>query len=69
MVKRSRSPDREDLVISRLGYKFGITQEKAFLTGSGAGQPLRVTLAMASGLLDHIWETQALLLRTSWPIS
>lgn len=43
-------PDAESLVISRLAYKFGITQEKAFLTGSGAGQPLGVYTAHADGI-------------------
>lgn len=40
----------EDIVIQRLAYKFGLTQEKAFLTGSGAGQPLGVFTASADGI-------------------
>src|SRR5574343_834705 len=36
----NRVPDVETLVANRLGYKFAISQEKAYLTGSGAGQPL-----------------------------
>lgn len=40
----------EDLVTSRLGYKFAITEEKAFLTGSGAGQPLGVFTASNLGI-------------------
>lgn len=40
----------EPLVRERLAYKQGITQEKAFLTGSGAGQPLGVFTADASGI-------------------
>ncbi|MEZ4684190.1 MAG: phage major capsid protein [Caldilineaceae bacterium] len=43
-------PDAEDLVMTRLAYKFGITQEKGFLTGSGAGQPLGVFTAHADGV-------------------
>lgn len=40
----------EGLVRERLGYKFGITEEKAFLTGSGVNQPLGVFTASASGI-------------------
>lgn len=40
----------ESLVIERLAYKFGITEEKAFLTGSGSGQPLGVYTASADGI-------------------
>lgn len=40
----------ESLVLGRLGYKFGISEEKAFLTGTGAGQPLGVFTASASGV-------------------
>lgn len=40
----------EDLVLSRLAYKFGITQEKAFLIGSGANQPLGVFTASNNGI-------------------
>ncbi|MEZ4714295.1 MAG: phage major capsid protein [Caldilineaceae bacterium] len=43
-------PGSESLVNSRLAYKFGITQEKAFLTGSGAQQPLGVFTAHADGI-------------------
>ena len=39
-----------DLVISRLAYKFGVTMEKAYLTGTGAGQPLGVFTASANGI-------------------
>jgi len=38
------------LVRGRLAYKFGISQEKAFLTGSGSNQPLGVFTASASGV-------------------
>ena len=40
----------ETLVIARLGYKFGITQEKAFLTGTGANQPLGIFTESADGI-------------------
>ena len=40
----------ESLVIERLGYKFGITQEKGFLSGHGSGQPLGVFTASADGI-------------------
>lgn len=40
----------EALVIDRLAYKFAVTQEKAFLTGSGAGQPLGLFTASANGI-------------------
>lgn len=47
---RASALNVEDLIISRMGYKFGITQEKAFLTGSGSGQPLGVFTASANGI-------------------
>ncbi len=40
----------ETLVRERMGYKVGVTQEKAFLTGSGAGQPLGVFTASNDGI-------------------
>lgn len=40
----------ENLVRDRLGYKMAITQEKAFLTGSGASQPLGVFTADNNGI-------------------
>lgn len=43
-------PNAEDLTVQRLAYKFGITQEKGFLTGSGAGQPLGVFTASGNGI-------------------
>ena len=43
-------PNSEGLAMQRLGYKFGITQEKAFLTGSGSGQPLGVFTASNYGI-------------------
>lgn len=43
-------PNAEMLVRDRLAYKFGITEEKAYLTGSGAGQPLGVFTASNLGI-------------------
>jgi HK97 family phage major capsid protein len=40
----------ENIVIDRLAYKFGITEEKAFLTGTGASQPLGLFTASADGI-------------------
>lgn len=43
-------PGADALVRSRLAYKFGISQEKSFLTGSGSNQPLGVFTASTSGI-------------------
>lgn len=40
----------EALVAQRLAYKFAITQEKAFLTGNGANQPLGLFTASNDGV-------------------
>lgn len=40
----------DQLVRDRLSYKFGVTFEKACLTGSGAGQPLGVFTVSADGI-------------------
>jgi HK97 family phage major capsid protein len=45
-----RLPGIEAFVKSRLIYKFAITHEKAFLTGSGSGQPLGLFTASSAGL-------------------
>jgi len=47
---RASAMNVESLVRSRLAYKFGVTEEKAFLTGSGAGQPLGVFTASNDGI-------------------
>lgn len=47
---RVGSVNVDTLVRDRLVYKFGITQEKAFMTGNGAGQPLGVFTASADGI-------------------
>ncbi|WP_422923737.1 phage major capsid protein [Singulisphaera sp. PoT] len=44
------SADAEKLINDELAYKFGITEEKAFLTGNGTGKPLGVFTASASGI-------------------
>ena len=40
----------EQLVINRLGYKFGVTEEKAFLLGTGAKQPLGLFVQSVDGI-------------------
>ena len=40
----------EEKVLSRLAYKFAITEEKAFLTGSGHNRPLGVFTASSDGI-------------------
>ncbi len=47
---RKAAIDPEGIVRDRLSYKQGVTQEKAFLTGSGSEQPLGVMTASASGI-------------------
>jgi HK97 family phage major capsid protein len=44
------STDAENIINQELAYKFGVTEEKAFITGSGTGQPLGVFTASASGI-------------------
>lgn len=43
-------PNSESLVRDRLGYKFGITGEKAYMTGNGVQQPLGVFVASSQGI-------------------
>jgi HK97 family phage major capsid protein len=40
----------DDLVLARLGYKFGVAEEKSFMTGTGAQQPLGLFTASADGI-------------------
>lgn len=47
---RKAALSAETIVTSRIAYKFGVTQEKGFLTGSGALQPLGVFTASADGI-------------------
>ena len=49
LLRRSTMPV-ENIVRERLAYKFAVTEEKAFLTGSGAGQPLGVFTASSDGI-------------------
>jgi HK97 family phage major capsid protein len=49
LLRRS-TMSADAIVRDRMGYKFGVTQEKAFLTGTGSAQPLGVFTASASGI-------------------
>ncbi|MFB7171092.1 phage major capsid protein [Streptomyces sp. NPDC056254] len=40
----------EDIVRDRMAYKFGVTQEKAFMTGDGNKKPLGLFTASADGI-------------------
>lgn len=40
----------DSLVMQRMGYKFSVTEEKAFLLGTGAGQPLGCMVASSLGI-------------------
>jgi HK97 family phage major capsid protein len=40
----------ENLVTQRLAYKFGVTEEKGFMTGSGVARPLGVFTASPDGI-------------------
>lgn len=44
------NPSIESFVLERLGYKFAITQEKAFLLGDGANKPLGMFVASSAGI-------------------
>ena len=44
------NPDVEQLAITRLAYKFGVTFEKNAMTGSGANRPLGVFTASTDGI-------------------
>jgi len=47
---RSSALPIEGIVNDRMAYKFGVTNEKAFLTGSGAEQPLGLFVASDDGI-------------------
>lgn len=49
LLRNSALP-AEQLVIARLAYKFGITQEKAYLTGDGVQKPLGLFTASNDGI-------------------
>ena len=44
------APAAEDVVIERLGYKFGVVQENNFLNGTGVNSPLGVFTASNDGI-------------------
>jgi HK97 family phage major capsid protein len=43
-------PDVENMIIERFRVKFGVTLEKAYMTGNGVGQPLGVFTPSAMGI-------------------
>lgn len=45
-----QAPNVEALVMGRLAYKFGVSEEKAYLTGTGAKKPLGIFTASADGI-------------------
>lgn len=47
---RSAAFDIESFVRDRLGYKFGVTLEQAYMTGSGSQQPLGIFTASTNGI-------------------
>lgn len=47
---RSDGMDAEAIVMDRASYKYGVTEEKAFLVGTGSQQPLGVFTASAQGI-------------------
>ena len=49
LLRRS-TMSADAIVRDRMGYKFGVTQEKAFLVGTGSAQPLGVFTASANGI-------------------
>jgi HK97 family phage major capsid protein len=49
-LMRSSVLDVEEFIAQRLAYKFGITEEKVFLLGTGNQQPLGLFVADANGI-------------------
>lgn len=49
-LMRSAALSPEAIVRERLAYKFGIVEETAFMTGSGAGEPLGLFTAGSAGI-------------------
>jgi HK97 family phage major capsid protein len=49
LIRKSVLPV-ERIIRQRMGYKFAVTEEKAFLTGNGANQPLGLFTASANGI-------------------
>jgi HK97 family phage major capsid protein len=46
----NRSQNAQNFVMQRLIYKFGVTEEKSFLTGDGGGKPLGIFSVSADGI-------------------
>jgi len=46
-----RAAGFQNFAISRLSYKFALTEEKAFLTGDGVGKPMGIFIAAGAGAL------------------
>lgn len=77
------TPSVEAIVRDRLAYKFAVTEESAFLTGTGANQPLGVFTASANGIntdrdvstgnettsikFDGLYEAKYTLKQQYWP--
>lgn len=49
LLRKSLLP-AESIIQQRLAYKFGVTEEKGFMTGSGAGRPLGVFTVSPDGI-------------------
>lgn len=47
---RTAAVNAESVILDRLAYKFAVTEEKAFLTGTGANQPLGIFVADSTGI-------------------
>lgn len=50
LLQRARVVNPESFIRERMGYKFAVTQEKGFLTGSGSQSPLGVFTASNDGI-------------------
>jgi HK97 family phage major capsid protein len=50
LLLRQAAYDPDELIRDELTYKFAITKEKGFMTGTGANQPLGLFTASASGI-------------------
>lgn len=45
-----KAPNFQNIILERMGYKFGLTLEKAYLSGNGNQRPLGVFTASADGV-------------------
>ena len=50
LLRRARLVDPERLVRDRIAFKFGVTQEKAFMSGDGSQKPLGMFTASNDGI-------------------